>query len=300
MPLFFMVSGYLWSSRRNQIDYKRLLLRDAKRYIIPYVILCGINLTLEFVLSLIAKNKYDLDKYILGILYSRGTTEWMPNCSPLWFLTAILIALSVFDAVQRVQSCWIRFALIGAMGVCSALLSHFNVFKLPWNIDTAMMGTVFVTFGFLMKQYGLLQRFNAQSFSTKTLLIILFTFVGYIAILMNPVESVDFDGNPYGNVILMLIGSIPICFVLFYLSYRTLWKGLITNYLSWLGQHTIFIMGFDYFSGSIARGVLEKVEFDNWASVFVLKAILLTIGCLLWNWAVSKIKNKSIRQALAY
>ena len=299
MSLFFVISGYLWNNTREQTKYKRLINRNAKRYLIPYVVLCGINLALEYVLSLVANSEFDIGKYILGILYSRGTTEWMPNCSPLWFLTAIFVSLMLFGITARRKGLLQQFLII-VFGTASSLLSYFEVFKLPWNIDTAMMAVVFIYLGHQLKSHMLMDEIKKARTITQISICVLLLFVGVTAIYFNPIETVSFDGNRYGNVFLMLIGAFSICFVLFYFCYIIPWKGVISKYLSWLGQHTIFIMGFDYFSGSLSRGILSMAGLANWACEFVLKVIILTIGCIFWSFVVSKIKIESIRQTLSF
>lgn len=292
MPLFFMIAGYLWKPKT--------ILDSLRRYILPYFLLCGINLVLNSGMLLLQKKSVPMQKYFIGILYSRGTTEWMPNCSPLWFLTGLFCAFMLYDSIQAIKSDGAKSILIICSGVLSGMLSYLRMFKLPWNIDTALMGIVFIHTGYMIRHLnvpGIMNRIpNAKEFLFLASAVI----IGIIAIIYNPIDSVNFDNNRYGNVILMLIGAVLICLVLFIICRRIQWKGSIAKYISWLGLHTIFIMGFDYFTGTIARSILGYIGFENWASVFVVKVLLLTVGCLGWNWAVRKIGNKSIRQALSF
>lgn len=254
MPLFFLISGLLWRNNNSSIVY--VTNKNLKRYIIPYFILCGINLVLRLSLLLLSPVQLSIGKYIIGILYSRGTTEWMPNCSPLWFLTTIFVALLFFELIQRVKTRLMRVILIFILGLSSALLSYLEIFKLPWNIDTAMMATVFIGIGYLLKERRVLGWFEKRPAYLQAIGLICIAVLGILSIHFNPIDSIGFDGNCYGNALLMLIGALSICFVLFYLCYRINWSGAVAKILSWFGQHTIFIMGFDYFSGSIAEKIL--------------------------------------------
>lgn len=74
--------------------------------------------------------------------------------------------------------------------------------------------------------------------------------------------------------------------VLLFICKQLHWLGRIASVLSWFGQHTLFIMGFDYFAGSLTRSVLSKVGFQNWLLIFILKPAFLTAGCMAWNWAI--------------
>ena len=296
MPLFFMISGYLWKGKKRVKDS---FLSGLRRYILPYFILCTINM-LRAPIFLFLHKPFPVTKYIVGILYSRGSTEWMPDCSPLWFLTAIFVTLMIFEIIQRCEHRLTRSLLIVFCGTASSLLSIYEIFKLPWNIDTALMGTVFVASGFAIAHNQFLQQFWSQS-KQKCLLIVVVTFIiGLSSIYLNPIEQVSFNNNRYGNIALMLLGAIGICGTLVTVAYRFPWEKTHFHYLVWLGQHTIFVMGFDYFTGSIARFVLGKVGFENWLSVFFLKILMLTIGCFVWTWAISKIKAVRVRKVLMF
>lgn len=104
--------------------------------IVPYFVLCFVNLVLIVVLksadnlsgSVIVKN-------IIGILYSRGTLEWMPNCTPLWFLTCMFVACVLFGLLLRIKSQYMITITVLVCVAISYLLDLFNAYKLPWNID---------------------------------------------------------------------------------------------------------------------------------------------------------------------
>lgn len=256
MALFFCLSGYLYKDKEETIS--EYLKRALKRYILPYFILCFINLLLDYLLHLLYHEPFPILRYIIGIFYSRGTSQWLPNCSPLWYLTAAFMAGFLFFVVQQIHYIY-KYMIIIGLSLCSVLLAHYQVFKLPWNADTAMMATGFMALGFYGKEKRILQRFSNQVFSVRIAVFVLLISLGCFAIMMNPISAVSFDSNRYGNVVLMYIGALTLSAAFFLLFYSIPWKGVIANYLSYLGKHTIFLMGFDSFAGGIATGVLGKI-----------------------------------------
>ena len=96
MPLFFLISGLLWHEERS-IPYKKY----AKRFLIPYAGFAALNFIADIVLHLRDLKSYPYEKKVIGILYSRGTTEWMPNCSPLWFLTCMFMGMSLLYIISQ-------------------------------------------------------------------------------------------------------------------------------------------------------------------------------------------------------
>lgn len=292
MPLFFIVTGYLWKTKRIQYYFRR--------YIVTYFILCGINLLLYSCMLLVTNKDIPIKRYIIGILYSRGTTEWMPNCSPLWFLTGLFCAVVIFECIQKFHKQSVKAVLVIASGIISTLLSYFNIFKLPWNIDTALMAVVFLYAGHILKQTNLLEKLKDLTLFSQILIFPIMGVLGMLAIIYNPTDSVSFDGNHYGNCLLMIVGALLICLILFYLCYIVPWGGICAKVLSWYGKHTVFIMGFDYFAGSIARGVLSKLGLEKWPSLFLIKVILLAVLCLIWNFLVGRIKSIGVRKMLLF
>ena len=100
MPLFYIISGYCWNVDKNRnLPFKDFFNKKFNSYIIPYLKNAGICFLIfglgTNIIRLGLGSDYcrQLGKYLFGILlYSRGTTEWLPNCSPIWFLTALFFA----------------------------------------------------------------------------------------------------------------------------------------------------------------------------------------------------------------
>ena len=281
MPLFFILSGYLFKNKKEVASYGKRLVR---KYIIPYFILCTVNLFLVVIIDIIFDRDLNIGKYIVGILYSRGTTEWMPNCSPLWFLTCITIALFIYNRIMHINIAGMRVSLIIIAAAISFILDKVNVPKLPWNVDTALMSLFFILVGqFLYKHDKLL--------NLDILLYVLLAALGVFATYLNP-ETVNFDDNEYGNLLLMLIAASTLSiFVIALAKHFNPFPRLI----GFWGRHTLFIMGFDYFSGMVVSRITE-----NFLLLFLGKMILLTVGILIWNKIISVISNSKLKEVLSF
>lgn len=90
MPLFFVISGYLYNYDKwnKTLRFKSFFVNRLNAYIKPYFILCGINLVLciiqEIIKNRVAVETFSLvGKWIYGILYVYPSVEYMPNCTPL-------------------------------------------------------------------------------------------------------------------------------------------------------------------------------------------------------------------------
>ena len=268
MPLFFILSGYLF--HYEKLSFRDLLKKLGKAYIIPYFFLCGVNYLLLFLQCCVSENKFYAIKYIAGIFYSRGTVEWLPNCSPLWYLTAQFVALIIFWIICKAEDKVIRYLVLPiGFAAISYLLYILKIPKLPWNIDTACMAAAMISFGFwLKKEYR--RKLN------KFFLFVIALTAGIIGMYFNPIEAVSFDGNEYGNIFLMFLGAFGFSIIIMMIS--KVIAGKNEKILSSIGKHTIFIMAFDYFAGNIAAHLIT-----NAYGLFVVKCVVLFIGLMLWN-----------------
>lgn len=289
MPLFFMISGYIYND--DNTTFALFIKKLLKRYIKPYFILCLINLFLCFVFyKFNVYDKFNLFKFVFGIVWSIGTTEWMPNCSPLWYLTAIFCSLTLFWAIHKVRGIKIRITILLSM-IMFCFLGELEDFpKLIWNIDSAMMGVIFVEFGYILRKENIIEKISNQ-ISFKTFIVI--GWGGVIGIHFNNVNSVSFDGARYGNILLMILGATcfsVLMFVFIYANHENPNFRLLYSYLGYLGKNTITIIGFDYMTGSLIRVVLQKLEFLNWMAQFIGRMVLLTVVIIFLN----HLKNKKL------
>ena len=214
MPLFFIISGYLFNTGKySAYQLKDIALLKFKRYVIPYFLLSFICFIVFGVLYPIIKDGYNdqtmtqMLNYLAGILYSRGTLEWMPNCSPLWFLTCLYIAEIIFYSIFRyIKKPFIIFSIIA---FASSIVSLYLKVKLPWNIDTSLTAVVLMYVGYLIRKHNIMKRVNL-------LYCIPLLIIYYFSVHFNP-GIVDFNSNKYGNMILMYTGAISATIVLLFI-----------------------------------------------------------------------------------
>lgn len=291
MPLFLIISGYLWHNENIGCAVKKYL----KKYIVPYFILCFINLVLCCTMEALLYGNTNVCRYLIGILYSKGNTIWMPNCSPLWYLTSLFVSLVLWQCIYKCNK-FLRILLIGICFVVSVALDKYNITKLPWNIDTAMMNIVFIAYGYYLRKY-LEQKLDICKL--KNIMYFFMVAIGIVFIILNPIDKVSFDNNSYGNAVFMLVGAISVCTGLMG-GTKTLCEAVPFSFIKFMGKHTVFIMGFDYFAGTIADNILVRVGFYNWVTMFICKLIILATGIIIWNRIVGFIHNDKIRRTLSF
>ena len=157
MPLFYIISGFCWNIGKNRsISFKDFAKKKFNSYIIPYfkiALICFVVLGIGGNLLRMGfgdEYRTQLLKYIFGIaIYSRGTTEWLPSCSPIWFLTALFFAELIFYWIMKQSRPIVFVAIAGILGFLCYLCG--KVF--PWNIDNALTAIPYLYVGTIARKY---------------------------------------------------------------------------------------------------------------------------------------------------
>lgn len=182
-------------------------------------------------------------------------------------------------------------------GIISSILSYLDAPKFPWNLDTALMGIMFFYVGYLIKEKRFL-------FDVKCYIAFISVIIGVFCIINNPIDYVDFDGNIYGNIFLMVFGAILTIFSVSYSCYKYFKRNENSKFgkmLAYYGRHTLFIMGFDYFVGTICFRIASIVgQEKNWIIIFFFKLIWLTLEIEIWTVLVKRIRNDGAKKYLSF
>lgn len=284
MPLFFMISGYLWS---NNCDFLVFFKKIIKRYLIPYFVLCFVNLFIQIVWK-----RYKLRtilKYVVGIFYSRGTLEWMPNCSPLWFLTALFSTLLLYYFINLfARSSRQKTVFIIVSFFIGYFLSLTDIVKIIWNIDTALVSVVFLYIGNIIKEKKFVETLNL----TKKIFLGVISCIFLFASKYNPVDKVSLDDCEYGDALLFLSTSSFISLFIMTLC-KDVSKVLKSKFWTLIGQNTMLFVAFDYLSGELFISFVKKVFdinfyklceeiYSMWIIYFGGKMCFLLIMLIVW------------------
>lgn len=169
------------------------------------------------------------------------------------------------------------------------ICSSFNIGQLPWHVDTALMGMVFMLVGYYLKKKGYIYKMNLEN------IILLFT-IGSISILRNDVTVSTLD-NQLGNIILFYTGAVALSVASLTIGYRFLGQSHTLAFWG-EGKHTLVFMAFNYFLNFVFD-VLWKMFFGaadifcKWCfkAVFVLLMCSLIIFC---SMSVKRIRKSRV------
>ena len=206
MPLFFFMSGYLFSMKKS---FKEFFKNKCKRILLPYFCL-GIILVL-FDVYWQGKNPFGnpwfkLDKFLgglLNLLYQRRFwTLWFIAC--LFFLNIIFYAIVRFGKNEKIRAAIV--ILLAVVGITYYKIGGGGIF---WNIDVCLTAMPFFYVGYLGRKTDFISTKILKN-RWKWLMLAGFVAADVICYLVNlrmTGQFLEFWGNIYGFAPLTYLGA---------------------------------------------------------------------------------------------
>lgn len=160
VPLFFVVAGYLFKYQ----EPKKLLLKNIKSLLVPYIFTCSTILILKIVSKMVflpfIKINMPLKKIILASIWALGTPYkfnkiTIPLIGAIWFLVAMFLANQLFNLSLKNRKLKSIIILTILYTLAGFMLANYFKIKLPFSAHAALIAQPFYLFGYLLKIYQL-------------------------------------------------------------------------------------------------------------------------------------------------
>ena len=292
MPLFFVISGYLYRTK-DEIPLYRLILQKAKRLLVPYLTFAVINYIAWLFLEYDGKAWYEP----LRKLFTYNTSG-LPICGALWFLSALFWTEVFYMSVDRlIRIPWLRSIVIFVVAITSCTVQNYTEFRLPLTIDIGLACMGFYEIGRLFRSHG--EKITA--FLQRKTLLIRF-FIGLILFLVNGVLAFV---NDYVNIKSGWYGIIPLFWVNAVLGIAAfsifaslaeivlLDKNVLKRFLVFIGRGSIIFLGLNQLMIMIGNNTFYIVK-NQWilgVIVFIVAMGALSLIYLVLN----QVKLKVVR-----
>lgn len=294
MPLFFIISGYLFRSKFD-CKFSKLISQKAKRLLIPYFSFAAINYVAWFFLE--RGEQIWFKPLIRLITYN---TSGLPICGALWFLTALFWAEAIYLIVDRVvKNDKKRMLIVFMIAIIASWLQNKFSYRLPLTIDTGLVCMGFLESGRLCKQYGAEIHKKVMSFSNRNLIVIglLLAAINAVLAFVNP--YVNIKSGWYGFVPLFWINAfigVAACYMLSILLDR-IWSdtNVIKKHLISIGTGSIVYLGFNQLAILCCRTVLVHISrtINIWILSIIVYVMVMVILFLL-SFVMKKSNCKAI------
>ncbi|WP_378950762.1 acyltransferase family protein [Pelosinus sp. sgz500959] len=275
MPLFFVISGYLYSinqsvSKRNFSDFSK---GRFVRLIVPYFAFEMVNLILSYAVIPLKHNHIDLAKAIVSILTCLNTVDYPGVSLRLWFLPCMFVSNIFFYGINKLIDETGKYQEV--LGICVSIIlfilswlhSMVSFERLPFTLDISIMATAFICLGY----FG--ARLIKWMISEKNIIVKLVVMVSGVAItgICTKLNSIPFYMyiDQYGNYLLAITGAIAgviaaLCGLNF--LYRILYRSTgLKSFFLWLGNNSLAIFPIHleilYFAGK----ALQVIGISNWS-----------------------------------
>ncbi|MBQ9610234.1 MAG: acyltransferase family protein, partial [Lachnospiraceae bacterium] len=224
IPLFFVISGYLFKPDSN---YKTYCLKTIKKLALPTFLPMLIILILS-----INRIRYIYIEYLLGLVHSTSYYEVKQGIGPLWFYYAFVISCNIFNFII------IRFQNINYIIVFSCVISLMGyliskIIILPWQIDNAFVLVIYLMIGYISKRI----KWNNNYYNPVFLVsITLLSFIGFQLI-----GGQSYASRNYPSFPICVCFSIIICiFIMYLFKYH---RVVNNKFFMTLGKNTTVLLG---------------------------------------------------------
>jgi len=312
MPLFFIISGYLYKDSETTKPIWDEIRKILTRYLLPYCILGTINLALHVVHIRVVAEDHQwpawsvVKEYIIALLTANG--EHMPACGPLWFLFSLAISLFTFYLIRKIPAFTVRAIIMALCIVATALLEGH---ELLYSLHTVCIAIVFLEMGYLLKGYGVIEKLSEDSGKLKgsfklILVSVAISATGMILVYFNNHDRwIDISVARFGIVPLTVVSATLVTYgIMFGVSFI---ERIIPNVLkpfAYIGRHTLLILAFDFQSNYWGGSIIHKYRlFDDdptWYQAFLFRLVILIGFFLLWQLFRMIVPGKKLKQLLDY
>lgn len=265
MPLFFFLSGYLFSNRE---PIKLFLIKKAKALLFPAILFYTISILITYSIS----NYNSLKEYVQSLNYFLE-----PN-GVIWFLIALYQIFFIFYLVERyIHKLYLKILITLCITGIGYIMSIYKIFILYF--PEACIGYIFFHLGFLTRKNNIIYRLNIRKH------LIIGAFIGYI---LGIICNIQTDIAPLiidSSYVLFLLPAIGGIILIIFLS-KYIQKYKQSNWIAYVGKNSLLIMCMHIPLNSIVTYFLKYNQFPtlyelNYIWTFIFLVVSVTMSLLL-------------------
>lgn len=240
MPLFFLVSGYLWKQRRNIEEISR----NGRRLLVPVIFTSTLALMLSLIWSPFDIESIPSPKNCLEALLFCSTGSVNPDkiwggfagTGKVWFLAALFWSKSIYNVLSWHLKKHFLFLVCLVVSILSVYATNFV--NLPWCFLQGMNCLVFVSIGAIVRSIEMSSLYDSKlkKFIWVMLILIWILFVPY-----NKLNIYHFMWNEIVivNIVAACIGTMSCYYFAKWISNR---NEFLSSRISLIGRYSLVIL----------------------------------------------------------
>ncbi len=256
MPLFFLMSGYLFSYNNNP-EAGRFLKKRTRQLIVPYL---WINI-IAYAAWITVLRHYGPDSVnpvqwqspLIGIL--TGIGPMLVHDIPMWSLISFFIVEAIYYPIgKRLKQPWIiAVASFAILYLATGLLDD-KIGMLPYAIGPSLAGLAFYALGRQWRLYGENQSTNKVSDLLSITAVLIISSVIYL-FSFSANEEVSFYVIHYGNMPLFIIAALSGAAMIVCVSKLLAYAFGECKFIRFVSSGTLIICGFHLLALAFIKGI---------------------------------------------
>lgn len=224
MPLFFMISGYLYKTKEN---WGKFLIGKIRSLWLPYVVSSLITIIISVLLGAEGGGLVFWLKKIIKVCL---LLEAGPLLGATWFLQVLFYAIIIYDLIVRVarRTCRTRaemaMSAIAIICLLVGILTH-----LPFRTSVILNTVFFLHFGQMVKNHR-----KWEDWKLLVFLVLLGVCAGISA-----VNRTSYTTNTYTYPLLFVIGAVAGSVGVIGICRKIYRENKVYGTVSWMGQNSI-------------------------------------------------------------
>lgn len=223
VPIFFFVSGYLFSKSDSLATY---LKKRVNGLVVPLLFFFLVSIAIQLLISAISHNFDNLRPENLF-------NEHISVNGPLWFLVCLLVVSLIYYPIALIKNKLVQIVLIYLLSITGFLLNLYKI-DLPFYIDSAFSSLLYFHVGVLTRKYAGIEAIQQKSKALIFALLLLVT-----VLLAQFHQMVDLRDNEIGsNYLLFLFSTFSMIFTIYFFSH---WVEKI-SIINWMGRNSLVLL----------------------------------------------------------
>lgn len=260
MPLFFIISGYLYKCK----DIKDSLRKDLSSLMLPYLYTCLAIVGICLVKSLFKEDYWDRTIYYIQASFIGSGSKHhcmylaeVPNIGAIWFLPALYICKNVYNSMQSLDLRK-RFLASCLIFIVAALLGRYVIF-IPFSVLSALTAIIFFAIGDVLKHVN----------GIKPIYWVIGIGCWAISLIYSRITLVRPIIDYY---FIDVIGATTASLLVYLLSQKIEKIRVLSKCMIWIGQNSLYILCFHLIDLDVVK-VSKSLRHVN--SVLALVAMIL-------------------------
>lgn len=259
MPLFFIISGYLFKQR----GIKESIGKYAKAYLIPYLTMSVMTTIVVFAVCYWLK--YDFYTEIITLFkamcFGHGIFgKALPAIGVGWFLCSMFQALVLYNIVTNLFDERGKVIVVAMLFVLGWASTQF--IWIPFSTQSALCSTIFLLIGEKIREYGL--------FETKIKYSPIIALGGAVIVLLAIMfSSLSLGSCRFGKPILSISACLICCYFVLFVSKRVNLRWGSYTLLFMAGNQLVSYANYKYQMGTIFKQISDNLYVDFFVEFIV-------------------------------